>query len=210
MNQVEALEQAILDRAKEMAAECKLRAEHGRANILREASDRLQLREEKETLLAKALAERAYRRRVQADELKLQSRMDHLRWNLVQTVLQRIPERIQALRQEEPLYLELMGRLLARGAAMIEHDELIVEVNEEDHRLLQPIWETFSHNATPDKQLHLTSEPIRIQGGLRLHTPNNRIRLDQSFEGRLERLQRKIYQVIEENLLPHTSSGIRP
>ncbi|WP_267887560.1 V-type ATP synthase subunit E family protein, partial [endosymbiont of Ridgeia piscesae] len=92
----------------------------------------------------------------------------------------------------------------------IEHDELIVEVNEEDHRLLQPIWETFSHNATPDKQLHLTSEPIRIQGGLRLHTPNNRIRLDQSFEGRLERLQRKIYQVIEENLLPHTSSGIRP
>ena len=49
MNQVEALEQAILERAQMMADECAHRGEAGRKNILREASERLQLREEKET-----------------------------------------------------------------------------------------------------------------------------------------------------------------
>jgi len=205
MNQVEALEQAILDRAKEMANECKLRAKHGRANILREASERLQLREDKETLLAKTLAERAYRRKVQADELKLQSQIDQLRWDLMQGVVQRIPERIERLRQEEPLYLKLLGSLLAQGAAQIEQDELIAEVNAPDLHLLRPIWEAFSRDNAPDKQIQLASEPVKIEGGLRLHTPDNRIRLDQSLEGRQERLQRRLYQVIQENLLPGSS-----
>ena len=52
MNQVETLENAILERAEQMAKECHSRAEAGRKNILREASERLHLREEKETLLA--------------------------------------------------------------------------------------------------------------------------------------------------------------
>ena len=97
MNQVEALEKAILERAELMANECHSRAEAGRKNILREASERLHLREEKETLLAKSLADRAYLRKVQADELKLQSKMDHMRWNLVQVVVDRLQQKIQAL-----------------------------------------------------------------------------------------------------------------
>jgi len=75
MDQITELEAAILQRANRLAAEFRQRAERSRDNILREASDRLRLREEREVLLAKALAERAYRRQVQASELKLRAQM---------------------------------------------------------------------------------------------------------------------------------------
>ena len=48
MNQVEALERAILEHAQEMARESQKSAEIARRNILRESSERLHLREEKE------------------------------------------------------------------------------------------------------------------------------------------------------------------
>ncbi|MCB1831331.1 MAG: ATPase, partial [Gammaproteobacteria bacterium] len=86
MDQVEELEQAILAQANRLASEYRERAERSRDNILREAGERLHLREEREVLLAKAKAERAYRRRVQANELQLRKEMDHLRWNLVEEV----------------------------------------------------------------------------------------------------------------------------
>ena len=83
MDQVTELESAILQRANRLAAEFKQRAERSRDNILREASDRLRLREEREILAAKTQAERSYRQRVQAAEIKHQEELDRLRWDLV-------------------------------------------------------------------------------------------------------------------------------
>ena len=48
MNQVEALEQAILTRAERLADEFRERANRGRDSILREAAERLRLREDRE------------------------------------------------------------------------------------------------------------------------------------------------------------------
>ena len=53
MDQVEELEQAILAQANRLASEYRERAERSRDNILREAGERLHLREEREVLLAK-------------------------------------------------------------------------------------------------------------------------------------------------------------
>ncbi|MEW8507004.1 MAG: V-type ATP synthase subunit E family protein [Candidatus Thiodiazotropha sp.] len=202
MNQVEALEKAILERAELMANECQSRAESGRKNILREASERLHLREEKETLLAKSLADRAYLRKVQADELKLHSKMDHMRWNLVQVVIDRLQQRMQALTQDEKTYFELLQSFLQQAAGQIEEARLLVSVNAADLRRLKPKWETLTANLAAGKQFELLEESIDSVGGCLITTADQRIQIDHTFEGRLERLQRKVHQALVERLLP--------
>jgi len=207
VNQVEALERAILERAAEMAAESRQRAEDGRRDILRESSERLHLREEKETLLAKSMAERAYRRRVQADELKLRSKLDHMRWNLVQAAILRLAERMQQLRQDESQYLPLLQAYLTQAAAEIPGEVLEVSCNAEDRQLLESAWATFTSGLEGDRHFNLANQPIDTLGGLRVATPDHRIQIDHTFEGRLQRLQRKIQQALVERLLPPVGSG---
>ena len=85
MNQVQELERAILARAERLASEFRDRAQRSRDSILREAAERLRLREQREEAIAKALGERTFRQQVQASELKIQSQVDRMRWNLVRT-----------------------------------------------------------------------------------------------------------------------------
>ena len=207
MNQVEELEKAILERAELMAAECRNRADAGRKNILREASERLHLREEKETLLAKSLADRAYLRKVQADELKLHSKMDHMRWNLVQVVIDRLQERMEALGQDEPRYLELLKAFLTQAAAQIDAAELNVSVNANDLRRLKSQWESLTADLAPGKSFRLMEERIHTVGGCLITTPDRKVQIDHTFEGRLARLERKIHQALVERLLPPIGDG---
>lgn len=207
MNQVEALEKAILERAELMANECHSRAEAGRKNILREASERLHLREEKETLLAKSLADRAYLRKVQADELKLHSKMDHMRWNLVQVVVDRLQQRMQALTQDEVKYIELLKAFLQQAAEQIEEQRLMVSVNAEDLRRLKPQWQTLTSSLAAGKVFELKEESIETIGGCLITTADKRVQIDHTFEGRLTRLERKVHQALVERLLPPIGDG---
>ena len=202
MDQVEELEQAILAQANRLASEYRERAERSRDNILREAGERLHLREEREVLLAKAKAERAYRRRVQANELQLRKEMDHLRWNLVEEVRGRLAERMQTMVQErQEAYQTLLQRLLAKGVEAIERDALVAEVSKRDLTWLQPIWQEFSKAVAAGKRVELAALPIETLGGIRIRSEDNRIRVDNTFEGRLERLGRRLHQIIIERLL---------
>jgi V/A-type H+-transporting ATPase subunit E len=202
MDQVKALEAAILERAHRLASEYRQRAERSRDNILRDAHQRLRLREEREVLISKAQADRTYRRIVQANELKLQKEMDHLRWNLVEGVRERLGDLMQSLSNDEARYLPLMSALLGRGAGEIERQELTAEVNARDQERLRPVWEQFSRKAAPDKQIVLSSSPINTLGGVLVRSNDNRIRVDNTFEGRMERLRGSLQQTIIERLLP--------
>jgi V/A-type H+-transporting ATPase subunit E len=207
VNQVEALEKAIIERAEQMAKECHSRADAGRKNILREASDRLHLREEKETLLAKSQADRAYLRKVQADELKLQSKMDHMRWNLVQVVVDRLKQRMQGLFKDKVQYFKLLQDLLQQAAEQIDVEELIVIVNPEDHHRLKPQWNQLTGNLAAGKRFQLQEQTLNTQGGCLVTTADKRIQIDHTFEGRLARLERKVHQALVERLLPPIGDG---
>lgn len=202
MDKVSQLETAILDQAKRLAAELRQRAEHSRDNILREAHDRLHLKEEREVLLANARADREYRRQVQASELKFQKEMDLLRWNLVQAVLGRLTERIHRLLDTREEYRRLLGEFLAAGAGQFEEEQLVVQLNSRDIAWLRPQWREFAAGLVQNKQLILSDEAIETQGGVLIRTEDNRIRLDNTFEGRRERLASRLHQVIFEHLLP--------
>jgi V/A-type H+-transporting ATPase subunit E len=202
VNQVQELEQAILARADRLAGEYRERAQRSRDTILRDAAERLRLREQREESIAKSLGERTYRQQVQASELKMQSHLDRVRWNLVEDVERRLAGRMEALVKNEAAYLAALRAYLAQAAAEMESDELRVEVNTRDYRLLADRWDAMVAEAAPGKTVRLVEEPIETLGGMRVSSTDERIRVDNTFEGRLERLRQRIQQVILERLLP--------
>jgi V/A-type H+-transporting ATPase subunit E len=202
MEQVKELESAIFERANRLAVEYRERAGRSRDNILQEAHKRLHLREEREVLLAKSRAERTFRRQVQANELRLQKEMDHLRWNLVVAVQNQLRERILALVEDEARYLPLLQALLARAAGAFERRQLVASVNARDLGRLRPVWEQFAGAAAADKQLALDPTPISCIGGVIVSSEDGLIRFDNSFEGREERLADRLHQLILERLFP--------
>jgi len=207
MDQVKELETAILQRADRLAAEYRTRAERSRDNILSEAHERLRLREEREVLLAKAQAERAYRRKVQANELTFHREMDHLRWNLVRGVEQRLGERMKAFIKDQAAYDKVLQGYLAQGAALIEQDAVVAELNVHDHQRLEPSWAEFAAAAVPDKRILLAPEAINTLGGVLIRSEDGRIRLDNTFEGRMERLKSRLHQIIVERLIPASADS---
>jgi V/A-type H+-transporting ATPase subunit E len=202
MNQVQELESAILSRAERLAAEYHERAERSRERILGEAANQLRLREDREVLIAKAMAERSYRRKVQSSELKLHAHMDHLRWNLVRGVEQRLEEQMRLYVDQEDNYLATLKRYLAQGAKLIERDQLVAELNARDHQRLAADWANFSAEASNGKSITLAPDPIHTLGGILVRSVDGRIRLNNTFEGRRERLRAKLHQIIVERLIP--------
>jgi V/A-type H+-transporting ATPase subunit E len=202
MNQVQELEAAILSRAERLAAEFRERANRGRDGILREAAERLRLREAREEASARAQAERTFRQRVQASELKMQSQLDLLRWNLVQDVERRLTERMHTFMQDEAVYIHWLLAIIAQAAGQIERDTLEVATNTRDHQRLFARWDSVLASLPKGQIATLAESPIETLGGCLLVTADGRIRVDQTFEGRLERLRARIQQVILEHLLP--------
>jgi V/A-type H+-transporting ATPase subunit E len=194
------LEQALLERAEKLAQEYRDRARRARQHILEDAQERLRIREQNEVLAAQAEAERYYRRQVQANELRLKSDLDKLRWRLIQSILQALPERLRRFRQAPDSYWPFMKALLERSVRAMEHNDLVVEVNAEDREYLQANWEDFISGLDGDRNIRLAATPCHYSGGLVLRDAGNRVRIDNSFEGRLERLDGKLLQVITERL----------
>ncbi|WP_373510810.1 V-type ATP synthase subunit E [Thiocapsa sp.] len=202
MNQVQELEQAILARAERLAGEYRERANRSRDSILREAAERLRMRESREESIAKTLADRTFRQQVQASELKMQTHLDRMRWNLVQDVERALAGRMQAFSEDLGRYEPWLESLIVRAVNLIEEKSLVVSANARDLQRLAERWETILETLPSHKTVTLSKEPIETLGGVLVASRNRRIRVDNTYEGRLERLRPAVQQVILERLLP--------
>lgn len=201
-DQIGGLEAALTERANKLAAEYLEYARQTREQILADGKMRLHLEEEREVLAAKAHAERIYQQQVQAAELQLHAELDRLRIQLVRSVLDRLPGRLAELAADEQRYLPLLRAWLREGAQAMERDELVVQVNRRDWLRLQTGWDDFAGQAVPDKKLRLSADPIECSGGMLLVSADNDIRFDNTFEGRLERMNETLQTTINERLGP--------
>jgi V/A-type H+-transporting ATPase subunit E len=197
---IEDLESALLFRAEALADEYLNGAERLRGQIIEDANKLLRLREEREILAAKAGAERLYRQRVQAAEIKMQEELDHLRWTLVHSVLEDVNTHLSQLANDDGTYLPLLTRFLYQGASAIEREELVARVNQRDFPRLEPRWTEMVKEAAAGKQVSLSQQPIETSGGMLIESGDGRIRVDNTFEGRMERLQTEIHRAITERL----------
>jgi V/A-type H+-transporting ATPase subunit E len=202
VTQAQELEQAILARAERLAAEYRERAKRSRDTILRDAAEKLRLREQREEAIAKSLGERTYRQQVQAEELKMQSHLDRVRWNLVRDVEERLTERVEALTRDEDAWRETLTGLIATAAGQIERETLTVRANARDHKLLSKHWTALTEALPGGKQVRLQDDPIDTIGGVLVVADDGRIRVDNTVEGRMARLRAQLQQRILERLLP--------
>lgn len=200
--QLTALERAIMARAEHLAQEFEQKAERQRDHILRDAAERLHNAEEREVLAAKAEAERRFRQVTQASELRLQGRLDQLRWELVQCVQGRLGDRMQALRDEQSDYRDWLVRMLREAAELLPGGELTAELNADDLARFGAHWAELTAAAAPGRTIRLAEKPTWGSGGVRLRTADNRAQVDNRFEGRLARLEAEIQRVILQRLFP--------
>ncbi|WP_213458261.1 V-type ATP synthase subunit E family protein [Thiocapsa sp.] len=143
MNQVQELEQAILARAERLAGEYRDRANRSRDSILREAAERLRMRESREESIAKTLADRTFRQQVQASELKMQTHLDRMRWNLVQDVERALAGRMKAFSEDLGRYEPWLESLIVRAANLIEEKSMIRLASRSIHIALAERWDAI-------------------------------------------------------------------
>jgi V/A-type H+-transporting ATPase subunit E len=199
-NQAADLEAALLARAEALASEHLNMARHRREEIRAESSEHLKVVEERELLAAKAAADKLQRQMAQAAEIRLQGEFDRLRWTLVQSVLTQLDEKTSNLASDEAVYLPMLAAFIAAGARAIDHEIVIVALNARDLSRVGSNWQNFANNLAPGKQLELAHEPIVCAGGVLLHDPDNRVRVDHTFEGRKQRLEEELARVVMEQL----------
>lgn len=199
-DQVASLEQAIFERAKILADEHLRQAQRARERILTDSADRLRLLEEKEMLLAKNRAEREYRRLVQSSEIRMQADMDRLRWGLVQSVMQGVTSRLKTLQADDESGLALLKSLLVEAAQAIERDELVARLSDFDQLRIGDRWAKEFRGAVAGKTIDLSSEACPCSGGVLVESLDGRISVDNTFEGRMARLEADLERVILERL----------
>lgn len=203
---VDELEQALLQRAHRLADECLARGRQVRDQILREEEDRLRLREEREVLVAQQRAERDFRRRVQASELHVQENLDRLRWRLVQQVLEEVRTQLAELSRDAERYRPVLHGLIGAAADELPGDSLCVELNRQDAERFGSQLQAGSDADGVGKHLRLVEQPLEALGGARLSTEDGDLRIDNTFEGRLDRFADQLHQIISERLFAHTAN----
>jgi V/A-type H+-transporting ATPase subunit E len=201
-SQLQALEDAIMKRAEELAQEFHDKANRQRDIILRDAAEHLQTAEERELMAIKDEAERHFHRVTQAGELKMQSRLDQLRWELVQTVQTRLTEQMKTFCNDLKAYRAWLTKMVRDAAAVLPDGDLVAEVNADDLLWLDEEWPDLVAEAAPQRTILLADEPVRGLGGINVRTVDNRAQVDNRFEGRLSRFAADVQRVILHELFP--------
>jgi V/A-type H+-transporting ATPase subunit E len=201
MDKIEELEKAILDQAKHLAQQYRQQATHASEDIVRESNEKLQLREQKEVLLAKAEAERVYRRMVQSSELKLQAHTDQLGWNIVTSTEDRLVEQLHQLVNERVRYQPILIQFLIKSVILLQEEEVVILVNETDYLFLQSQLEQIQKQLPPQFNISINKNTKNMMGGVVVKSKDNRKQIDNSFEGRIRRMRQRLHQRIYEQML---------
>lgn len=197
---VEALEQALLARARRLADEYRERGERSREHIIEDAGERLRLREQHEILAAKANADRIRERLVQAGELRLQADLDRLRWALVGGAIEQARVGWLEIMRDRDKGQAQLATLLRHAAMAINQDRLVARLNACDLGRFGPDWKDWVKALVPTTRIALDPEPLSCQGGVMVEDHSHSMRVDNTLEGLLERLSEGLEQRVMEQL----------
>ena len=202
---VEDLEKSLLQRADDLADEYFQRAKRSHDHFIEDENERLHLREEREVMAAKMLAERTYRSRVQSSELQAKKRLDQLRWQLIKNVISKVKEEIGTIVKDQAQYQQLLLKYIAFSITLIDTKDVIVEFNQADYQGMSNQWPDFLEVIDSDKNIQLSKCFHNMSGGIIVYNQYRTIRVDNTFEGRIERLSETIQQLVAEQFFSELS-----
>ncbi len=206
-DQVRALQQAILERARELADGHVSQGEMTRGKIIEDAREKLKLMEQKELLAARMHADREYQRQVQASELRIQAELDRNRWGLVQSVMDKIRRRLVVLHKNEAAYRPVFESLLKNGVDSLGGKHLVATLGNDDLSRFHDAWASIVKACCGDKvEVRLSPKACQCSGGLRLMSRQGDVMIDNTFEGIIIRSEDELQQLIFERLFSTVST----
>lgn len=204
---VDTLEQAILERAEELARQQREKGSAERQRLIAEAAADAEKLETRLRRNAEEYAERLYDQRIQAGELTLAAERERLRWALVSDTLATLEERFAALVENEEDYAAVLRRFLREAAENIAGDKLVVALNDRDRGRFEGRLETLAGDLPANKSVGLAEGAIDTLGGLVVTSDDGRIRVDNRFEARLERMRGALLEIIDARLFGDPENG---
>jgi V/A-type H+/Na+-transporting ATPase subunit E len=197
-NQVKALQDAIIQRAKVLTEEHITQGQMTRTRIMEDARAKVKLMEQKELLAAKENAEREFQRRVQANEIKLQASLDRHRWGLVQSVMDKVHQQVSDIALDRETYDPIFTQLLTKGAKELAQPSMHAMLNHRDRKNYAASWKQMTEKLGFNVQL--SEELCECSGGLRLVSEDGTMMIDNTFEGIIARREDELLRTILERL----------
>lgn len=196
----EKLEGLLAAQAMALADQHLRKAQEASEQIRQELQARLRKLEEGEERRYQLEAEQLCRQLIQAARLRMAGEDDRLRWALVEGVLQEVRKRLEGLVQDTPRYHQVLQGYLAEAAQAMPEGELVAELNPRDLDALRPQWARIAAQAAPGRKVELAPLSDHASGGMRVRSADGRLRVDNTFEGRLERMQDEVLGMIMDKL----------
>jgi len=194
------LQQSIMQRAASLAEEYMQRARRSREHFIEDENERLHLREERETLTAKIQSERLYRREVQSSELDIQKKLDQLRWELIKQVMDDVRHYIEQQWSDKQTYMQYLQKAIQSSADQLSSDNIHICCSTADHTWLHSEQQTLFDTYHGSKTLILSSQCHPQSSGIMLYNEQQTERIDQTLDGRMQRLKLPLQQLIAESL----------
>ncbi len=196
----EKLEGLLAAEAMSLAQQHLEKGRQASEQIRRELEAKLQKLRDGEELRYQREAEQLCRQRLQASRLRLDSELDRLRWTLAQDVLHEARVRLEKLAEDRPQYHAVLQRYLAEAAASMPQGNLVAELAARDLDAVRPVWDRWVEAAAPGRRVTLAPLPRPAAGGMLVRSEDGRLRVDNTFDGRLNRMHDEVMAAIIQTL----------
>jgi V/A-type H+/Na+-transporting ATPase subunit E len=147
-------------------------------------------------------AEQLCRQVMQASRLRTDAELDRLRWTLTQGVLAEVRARLAKLAADPEQYRKVLAAYLAEAAGALPEGTLVAELRPEDVEGLRPTWDSLVEQAAPGRRVMLTPLTDHASGGMRVRNEDSSLRVDNTFEGRMARMENEMLAAIVDTLFP--------
>lgn len=196
----EKLEGLLYAQAMNLAEQHLARGREASEQIKNEQLGKLQQLQEGEELRYKLEAEQLQRQLLQASKIRLDSELDRLRWALVQGALADVRKRLEKIPEDANKYHKVLEGYLAEAASAIPEGNLVAELNPRDMEGLGPVWDSMVERAAPGRKVSLASLAGHASGGMMVRSEDGKLRVNNTFEGRLARMQDEVLNTIMDKL----------
>lgn len=178
----------IVKEAKKKAAEVIQTAER-EAATMRDAA-RLGAKEEEEHKLKEALTrgKQVYEEVMAEGRMKAKKEMLQKKEGLIGDVFKEAEERLRA-HVASKRYKEDIARIALSACRKLGSGDVVVRANRRDLKLLESFKEQMARELSGgEKTVNISfGEPIQAIGGVRVGTPDGKVEIDDTFEGRMRR-----------------------
>ena len=195
--EVESFIEKILAEAKKKADEIVEQAKNEAVETIKaqEEEARKKARQEiqKQIDFAKTDAERMRINIVSEAKVKSSWIVPSMKDQLIQQVFDSVKEKMESL-ADKPGYTGYIERIITEGAEAIGGGEIIIVLNERDSKLkldLKKISQNITRDLGTNTTVKLSPDSIHCIGGVMVKTADEKIAVDNSIEGIIERVSRE-------------------